>query len=66
MAWKNELAELARRTELSQRMGGPEKLKRHRDAGKMPVRERIAALVDEGSFREVGGLAGSGTYEENG
>ena len=66
MAWEKELDELARRTELSQRMGGPEKLKRHRDAGKLPVRERIAALVDEGSFREVGGLAGSGAYDDNG
>ncbi|MFT3801655.1 MAG: carboxyl transferase domain-containing protein [Burkholderiaceae bacterium] len=66
MSWQKERDELARRTELGQRMGGEEKLKRHRDNGKLPVRERIAALVDEGSFREVGGLAGSGDYDENG
>lgn len=66
MAWEKQLDELAHRTQLSQRMGGEEKLARHRNAGKMPVRERIAALVDEGSFREVGGLAGSGLYDDKG
>lgn len=64
--WQPELDELARRQQLAARMGGEEKLKRHRDNGKLPVRERIAALVDAGSFVEVGGLAGSGQYDERG
>ena len=45
-------------------MGGPEKVKKHRDLGKLPVRERIDALLDPGSFHEIGGLTGRGTYDE--
>jgi acetyl-CoA carboxylase carboxyltransferase component len=66
MAWDKELAELALRQELAQRMGGADKVQRHRDNGKIPVRERIALLVDEGSLVEVGGLAGSGQYDDEG
>ena len=65
-AWDDELQELAQRRQYALGMGGPEKIKRQHDAGKLTVRERIAALVDQGSFREVGGLAGTGQYDENG
>ena len=46
-------------------MGGPEKISA-RDAGRLTVRERIAALLDEGSFHEVGALAGTASYDESG
>ena len=62
----DELNELKRRTEFARRMGGPEKIQRHRDNGRLPVRERIDALVDDGSFVEVGALAGSGRYDDHG
>ena len=64
--WQTELDELQRRQALATRMGGDDKLKRHRDNGKLPVRERITQVVDAGSFIEVGGLAGSGQYDEAG
>ena len=52
-------ADLAAATEQS-RLGGPE---RHREKaieqGKLPVRERIALLLDDGSFTEDGLLAGA-------
>ena len=39
--------------------GGPERHRaKAREQGKLPVRERIEALVDEGSFAEEGLLAG--------
>ena len=47
-------------------MGGPEKIRRQRDAGRLTVRERIAALLDEGSFHEIGALAGTAGYDESG
>ncbi|MBO9356561.1 methylmalonyl-CoA carboxyltransferase [Bordetella petrii] len=66
MSWQNEVEELALRKQLAARMGGEEKVRRHRDAGKLPVRERIDRMVDAGTFREVGALAGSGKYDEQG
>jgi len=64
VTWDPELEELARRTELARAMGGPEKVAKHRDAGRLPVRERIDHLVDADSFHEVGGLAGRATYDD--
>jgi len=66
VAWHKELDELAQRKKLAAQMGGAEKVQRHRDGGKLPVRERIERLVDVGSFHEVGGLAGSAQYDEQG
>lgn len=66
MTWEPELAELARRRALAERMGGAEKLERHRAQGRLSVRERIDALLDRGTFREVGALTGRGTYDEDG
>jgi acetyl-CoA carboxylase carboxyltransferase component len=38
-------------------MGGPERVQRQHDAGKLTARERVAMLFDEGSFVEYGLLA---------
>jgi acetyl-CoA carboxylase carboxyltransferase component len=64
--WEPELQELARRTELARRMGGEEKVARHKAAGKLTVRERIDALLDEGTFHEIGTLTGRATYDGDG
>ena len=66
MTWQPELDELRRRRELAARMGGPEKIQRQHDAGRLTVRERLAALLDAGSFQEIGGLAGTATYHDEG
>ena len=66
MTWQPELDELRRRQELAERMGGPDKIRRQHDAGRLTVRERIAALLDEGSFREIGALAGKAEYDAAG
>lgn len=63
--WSAEVEELARRRKLAEGMGGPEKLERQRQNGRLNVRERIAALVDAGSFEEVGSIAGSASYSED-
>ncbi len=66
MSWEPELEELRRRRELAEQMGGAEKVARQHGRGKMDARARIAALVDAGSFREIGKIAGKGTYDEDG
>lgn len=66
MTWIPELDELARRTALAHEMGGPDKVKRQHDAGRLTVRERITRLADEGSFHEVGALSGIGEYNADG
>ena len=48
MSWKPELDEIARRRALAEQMGGEERVARHVAAGRLPVRERIARLIDEG------------------
>jgi acetyl-CoA carboxylase carboxyltransferase component len=64
--WDPELAELARRRDLAARMGGEERVARQHAAGRLTVRERIDRLVDDGSWREVGMLAGSASYDDDG
>ena len=58
MNWKPELDELMRREAFAREMGGADKVKRQHDGGRLTVRERIALLVDPGSFHEVGAISG--------
>jgi acetyl-CoA carboxylase carboxyltransferase component len=62
VTWESEIEELRRREELARRMGGEERIARARDAGRLTVRERIDLLLDEGSFEEIGALAGFARY----
>ncbi|MBM3556769.1 MAG: methylmalonyl-CoA carboxyltransferase, partial [Alphaproteobacteria bacterium] len=66
MSWQKEIDELARRKALAEAMGGPDKIKRQRDGGKLTVRERVARLLDPGSFREIGQIAGRAEYGPDG
>ena len=66
MSWEAEVEELRERERLARQMGGPEKIKRQHDNGKLTVRERVDRLLDNGSFHEVGAIAGRGEYDENG
>lgn len=63
MSWESEIDEIRRRRQLAERMGGEEAIARQHAGGKLTVRERITALLDEGSFREVGALAGRAQYD---
>src|SRR5712671_682719 len=64
--WEPEVAELRRREELARRMGGPEKVQRQHDGGKLTVRERIEKLLDPGTFHEIGAIAGRASYDDDG
>ena len=63
MTWQPEMDELRRRQEMAKRMGGADKVKRQHDGGRLTVRERIDRLVDKGSFREIGSIAGKAEYD---
>ena len=53
-AWMNELtAEMEERRKETVRGGGEARQQKQRDAGKLTARERIAKLLDEGSFTEL-------------
>jgi methylmalonyl-CoA carboxyltransferase large subunit len=54
---QDKIAELRRRREEATLGGGAEKLEKHRQSGRLTARERVAALVDAGSFEEIGQLA---------
>ncbi len=66
MSWQPELDELARRREMALALGGADKVARHRANGKLTVRERIAGVVDPGSFEEVGSISGFPEYGPDG
>jgi propionyl-CoA carboxylase beta chain len=53
------VAELERRRELAEGMGGPERVAMRQASGRLTARERVALLLDPGSFVEIGKLAHS-------
>ena len=59
MKWDGILAELERKRAFARAMGGSERVARQHATGKLDARQRAAALFDEGSFVEIGGLAGN-------
>ena len=66
MTWDPELAELAHRTSLAAQLGGDERVARQHANGRLTVRERLDALLDPGSWQEIGSLAGTASYGDDG
>lgn len=64
--WAAEVAEIHHRRALAQQMGGTEKIAKQKAQGKLTARERVLALADADSFREIGQLAGFGQYNDDG
>lgn len=58
MSWKDEVEEIAARRQRALLLGGEERIARQHGAGRLTVRERLEALLDPGSFVEIGMLAG--------
>jgi acetyl-CoA carboxylase carboxyltransferase component len=63
--WKPELDELRRREAFAEQLGGPARVKRQHDEGRLTIRERLARLVDPDSFHEVGKIAGKAIYDSD-
>lgn len=64
MTWEPELTELAHRQSLAAELGGAERVARQRATGRRTVRERLDDLLDDGTFAEVGSVAGTARYED--
>ncbi len=64
--WSAELADADHRRQRALQMGGEEALAKCRSLGMLNARERIHHLIDEGSLREWGTLAGKGQYDSDG
>ena len=57
MTMQNKIDDLRQRQGRALEMGGIEGLAKHRASGRLPVRERVAMLIDDGSWFEIGALA---------
>jgi acetyl-CoA carboxylase carboxyltransferase component len=66
MSWQSEVDEINKRRKLALAQGGEASIARHHDFGKLTLRERIQALLDENSFREQGRMAGAATLDDHG
>ena len=66
MSWEKEIEELETRGKLAEAMGGADKVARQHEFNKLTIRERIEAIVDPGSFHEIGKLAGVASYDDDG
>jgi len=59
-----QVSELRERMAVARQGGGPKYVERHRTQGKLPVRERLDKLLDDGSsFLELSPLAGWDVYD---
>lgn len=66
MSWQDSVEQINKRRQLARAQGGPEAVAKHHARGKLTVRERIDSLLDPGSFREHGRLAGGAFLDDNG
>lgn len=60
---EEQLATLHRLRERAMQGGGPERIAQQHARGKLTARERLALLLDPGSFQEIGALATSMTED---
>ncbi len=66
MDWSKQLDEIAQRRQAAAKQGGEAAVARQHAKGRLTIRERIDALVDPGSFREVGPIAGGSEQTDTG
>jgi len=56
MPFEDVIQKMQREKEKAQAQGGPDKMKKQHDKGRLTARERIGRLLDENSFLELGAL----------
>lgn len=65
-SWRAEAEEIHQRRRWAEELGGADAIAAHHAAGRSTIRERIAGLVDDSSFRELAALTGQGRYGNDG
>ena len=58
--WDAVLSRFEARRVAAHALGGPERIERHHAKGALTAIERVLALLDPGTFREIGTFAGAG------
>ena len=66
MSWEKDVEGIEERKALAKKQGGEASIARHHNLGKLTVRERIDAFLDDDSFREHGKMAGGAHLDEGG
>jgi len=66
MSFEAAVDEIEHIRALAAEMGGPERVRRQHEGGRLTVRERIERLLDPGSFVEAGPLVGAAEYDADG
>lgn len=66
MSWQKEVDEINKRRTAAKEQGGEEALRAQHARGRLSIRERIEALSDRDSFREMGEGAVTPRYDEQG
>lgn len=66
MSWKDEVDKIYQRRELAKEQGGEQAIAAQHRRGRLTVRERIDAVLDDGSFDEVGMGAGESELDDDG
>ena len=64
MSWEEEVHELQRRRRLAKQQGGEAGIAKQHARGRLTIRERIDALLDEGTFQEQGQATATPDYDE--
>ncbi|MCP4751329.1 MAG: propionyl-CoA carboxylase [Proteobacteria bacterium] len=66
MSWEKEVEEIKKRRKLARQQGGEESIAKHHARGKLSIRERIDALLDENTFQEHGQMTGAAALDDDG
>jgi len=66
VSWEDRLGETERMRAIARAGGGEAGVARQHAHGRLTIRERVEALLDPDSFREIGALAGSAERDEAG
>jgi len=65
MGWNQQIDEIAKRRLAARQQGGAVAVSRQHNRGRLTIRERVDALLDPGSFREIGPIAGQSLADES-